>query len=96
MEIKKVAVVGGGDAAEEEALFVGVANGEGSPLARLERLAAAIPALFGEWAMVGRLLLELRRTRLAPEIKPGGSEAQHGRESSPCGWPEDWPARSRW
>jgi AcrR family transcriptional regulator len=46
--------------AEEETLFVGVAGGEGSPLARLEGLAAAMPALFGEWAMVGRLLLELR------------------------------------
>ena len=46
--------------AEEEALFVGVASGEGSPMARLERLAAGMPALFGEWAMVGRLLLELR------------------------------------
>jgi AcrR family transcriptional regulator len=46
--------------AEEEALFVGVASGEGSPLARLEALAAAMPALFEEWAMAGRLLLELR------------------------------------
>jgi AcrR family transcriptional regulator len=46
--------------AEEEALFVGAAGAEGSPLARLEGLAAAMPELFEEWTMVGRLMLELR------------------------------------
>jgi TetR/AcrR family acrAB operon transcriptional repressor len=46
--------------AEEEAFFVAAAQGAGSPLARLERLARGIPGIFDEWAMMGRLLLELR------------------------------------
>ena len=45
---------------EEEALFAGAAGAEGSPLARLEALAVAMPAVFEELAMVGRLMLELR------------------------------------
>jgi AcrR family transcriptional regulator len=44
--------------AREEALFS--AAGEASPQARLDALAAALPALFEEWSAIGRLLLELR------------------------------------
>jgi AcrR family transcriptional regulator len=46
--------------AEEQRLFDRVADAPGSPLARLDLLAAALPALLDEWAAVGRLLLELR------------------------------------
>lgn len=45
---------------EEETLFRAALSGEGRPLRRIERLVAAMPALFGEWARAGRLLLELR------------------------------------
>ncbi len=44
----------------EEALFARAVEEPGSPMLRLEGLAAALPALFREWSSVGRLLLELR------------------------------------
>ena len=46
--------------AQEEALFAAAAAGDASPLARLDALAAGLPALFAEWSAIGRLLLELR------------------------------------
>jgi len=48
--------------AGEEALFVGAARAPGSPRARLDALAGALPAAFEEWTQVGRLLAELRAT----------------------------------
>jgi len=45
--------------AEEEALFAGVVAGPGSPLARIEHLAAAVTELFGRWLDTGQLLLQL-------------------------------------
>jgi AcrR family transcriptional regulator len=46
--------------AEEEALFEAAAHADGSPLDRLERLAADATRLFDAWAAVGRVLFDLR------------------------------------
>ncbi|GEM_PF-2580877 len=45
---------------QERALFRACLGGEGTPLARIERLAAACAALFPEWAAFGRVLMDLR------------------------------------
>lgn len=46
--------------AREEALFESVSRGEGRPIDRIETLASVLPAAFEEWAVAGRLLVELR------------------------------------
>lgn len=45
---------------QEQALFRACLRGEGTPLARLERLAEACAGLFPEWAAFGRMILDLR------------------------------------
>jgi AcrR family transcriptional regulator len=45
---------------QELALFRACLHGDGTPLARLERLARACGALFPEWAAFGRMILDLR------------------------------------
>jgi len=49
--------------AQEEALFAAVVGGDGSPLARIERLIGALVESFGSWAAVGRVLFDLRASQ---------------------------------
>lgn len=46
--------------AQEQQLFRACLEGDGAPLARLERLARACAALFPEWAAFGRVFMDLR------------------------------------
>jgi AcrR family transcriptional regulator len=55
--------------AEEERLFDAAIDGEGSALARINRLTAQLAGVFDEWATAGRLLTELR-TRWADPFRP--------------------------
>ncbi len=45
--------------AEEEALFAAAVRGSGTPLQRIERLAAVLTGLFEDWAAMGRVLFDL-------------------------------------
>jgi hypothetical protein len=45
---------------EEESFFAAVAEGEGTPSERAERLARTLAGMFEEWAAVARMLFDLR------------------------------------
>ncbi len=45
---------------QERLLFRGCLQGEGPPLARIDRLLAACAKLFPDWAAFGRMILDLR------------------------------------
>ncbi|MBW2243358.1 MAG: TetR/AcrR family transcriptional regulator [Deltaproteobacteria bacterium] len=45
---------------QERLLFSSCLQGEGTPLARIDRLLAACARLFPEWAAFGRMILDLR------------------------------------
>ncbi|MFQ5457767.1 MAG: TetR/AcrR family transcriptional regulator [Myxococcota bacterium] len=55
--------------AEEEALFAAAVHGEGTPLARMERLTVALTEVFADWSAVGRMILDLR-LRDSPLFRP--------------------------
>ena len=45
---------------DEQSLFEAALAREGPALARIEAIAAAMPELFDQWSLLGRLMLELR------------------------------------
>ena len=45
---------------EEEALFLSATRGAGSPMERIEKLAAELTRLFDRWAALGRVVSDLR------------------------------------
>ena len=44
---------------DEEALFAGALQGQGSALERIERLTRALPAVFAEWSRLGTMIFDL-------------------------------------
>lgn len=44
---------------DEEALFAGALQGQGSALARIEQLARALPAVFAQWSQLGTMIFDL-------------------------------------